>query len=206
MPAAPKPSPAPAPAATLHRCGWCSDDPLYQAYHDHEWGVAKPASAETERYLFEMLILEGAQAGLSWITVLKKRESYRAAFDNFDAAKVARYAPEKIEALLQNPGIIRNRAKVNAAVGNAKAALAIRKEHGSLHAFLWGFVGGKPLRNQWNHYKEAPVSTPQSDAMSKALQGYGMKFVGTTICYAFMQATGMVDDHETGCFVRKAKR
>jgi DNA-3-methyladenine glycosylase I len=186
----------------IARCGWCSEDPLYQAYHDHEWGRAKPPGPKTERYLFEMLILEGAQAGLSWLTVLKKRDTYRAAFDDFDAEKVARYTPAKIEKLLLDPGIIRNRAKVNAAVGNARAALQIRREHGSLHAFLWAFVQGKSRVNHWKHYKEAPVRTEVSDAMSKALQGYGMKFVGSTICYAFMQATGMVDDHEIGCHVR----
>ena len=179
----------------IHRCGWCSDDPLYQRYHDEEWGVP----CHDDRQLFELLILEGAQAGLSWITILRKRENYRAAFANFDAVKVARFTPEKIEALLQNEGIVRNRLKLQSTVLNAQATLEIRAQHGSLDAFLWQFVGGKPLRNRWKSYKEAPASSPESDAMSKGLKAYGMKFVGSTICYAFMQATGMVNDHELGC-------
>ena len=151
-----------------------------------------------------MLILEGAQAGLSWITILKKREHYRAAFDNFDAAKVARYTPARVEKLMLNAGIVRNRAKINATILNAQAVLKIRKEHGSLDAFLWQFVGGKPLRNGVKNYREAPAKTGASDAMSKALLGYGCKFVGSTICYAFMQATGMVNDHLVSCFRRQA--
>jgi DNA-3-methyladenine glycosylase I len=187
---------------TIHRCGWVSDDPLYIAYHDNEWGVP----VHDDRQLFEMLILEGAQAGLSWITILKKREGYRAAFDNFDAAKVARYTPAKIEKLMLDAGIVRNRAKINATILTAQAVLKIRKEHGSLDAFLWQFVGGKPVRNRIENYRDAPAKTAQSDAMSKALLTYGCKFVGSTICYAFMQATGMVDDHETRCIRRVRAR
>jgi DNA-3-methyladenine glycosylase I len=182
--------------ASAHRCGWVSDDPLYQRYHDTEWGVP----SHDERHLFEMMILEGAQAGLSWITILKKRENYRAAFDNFDAAQVARFTPARLERLLLDPGIVRNRAKVNAAVLNARAVLKIRAEHGSLDAFLWNIAGGKPVRNRWASYRDAPTRTAVSDAMSKALLGYGCKFVGSTICYSLMQAAGMVNDHETGCF------
>jgi DNA-3-methyladenine glycosylase I len=186
----------------LHRCGWCSDDLLYIAYHDEEWGVP----SHDDRHLFEMLILEGAQAGLSWITILRKRENYRAAFDNFDAAKVARYTPAKIEKLLADPGIVRNRAKVGAAVGNARAVLEIRKEFGSLDAFVWQFVGGKPLQRRVESYKQAPAKTAESDAMSRALLERGMKFVGSTICYAYMQATGMVNDHELACHRHQAVR
>ena len=182
-----------------HRCGWVSDDPLYIAYHDTEWGVP----VHDDRHLFEMLILEGAQAGLSWITILKKREGYRAAFDHFDAAKVARYTPAKVEKLMQDAGIVRNRAKINATILTAKAVLKIRQEHGSLDAFLWQFTGGKPIRNRVVNYRDAPAKTDVSDAMSKALLAYGCKFVGSTICYAFMQATGMVNDHETTCVCAK---
>ena len=186
----------------VKRCGWVSDDPLYIRYHDDEWG--RPV--HDDRQLFEMLILEGAQAGLSWITILKKREHYRDAFDNFDADKVARYTPARVEKLMLNAGIVRNRAKINATILNAQVVLKIRKEHGSLDAFLWQFVGGKPLRNLVKNYREAPAKTGASDAMSKALLGYGCKFVGSTICYAFMQATGMVDDHEAGCVCRAGVR
>ena len=182
-----------------HRCGWVSDDPLYIAYHDTEWGVP----VHDDRQLFEMLILEGAQAGLSWITILKKREGYRAAFDNFDAAKVARYTPAKVEKLMQDAGIVRNRAKINATILTAQAVLKIRHEHGSLDAFLWQFTGGKPIRNRVVNYRDAPAKTEASDAMSKALLAYGCKFVGSTICYAFMQATGMVNDHEATCICAK---
>ena len=180
----------------VHRCGWVSDDPLYLHYHDKEWGV--PSHDDT--HLFEMLILEGAQAGLSWITILKKRENYRAAFAGFDADRVARFGSARIEKLLADPGIVRNRAKVNAAVVNAKAVRRIRDEHGSLAAFLWRFVDGDPVINHWRSYRDAPVATPQSSAMSKALSGYGCKFVGPTICQSLMQATGMFNDHEAGCF------
>ena len=186
----------------VKRCGWVSDDPLYIRYHDDEWGRA----VHDDRQLFEMLILEGAQAGLSWITILKKREHYRAAFDNFDVAKVARYTPARVEKLMLNAGIVRNRAKINATILNAQAVLKIRKEHGSLDTFLWQFVGGKPLRNAVRNYPDAPAKTAASDAMSKALLTYGCKFAGSTICYAFMQATGMVDDHEAGCVCRTGAR
>ena len=180
---------------TIRRCGWVSDDPLYIAYHDTEWGVP----SHDDRHLFEMMILEGAQAGLSWITILKKRENYRAAFDNFDAAKVARYTPARVEKLMANAGIVRNRAKINATILNAKAVLQIRKEHGSLDAFLWQFTGGKTIRNKLKTYRDGQVKTTVSDAMSRTLLAYGCKFVGSTICYSLMQATGMVNDHEAGC-------
>jgi len=185
-----------APGAGLHRCGWVSDDPLYMRYHDQEWGV--PSHDDT--HLFEMLVLEGAQAGLSWITVLRKRENYRAAFANFEATAVARFTVADQQRVLADPGIVRNRAKVAATVLNAQAVLNIRDEHGSLDAFLWRFAGGAPRTNRWKTHRDAPAKTPASEAMSKALTGYGCKFVGPTICYAFMQATGMVNDHETGCF------
>ena len=174
------------------RCQWCSDDPLYQHYHDTEWGVPCYDAAT----LFEFLLLEGAQAGLSWITVLKKRESYRAAFDQFDPVKIARYTPKRVEKLLQNPGIIRNRLKVQSAITNAQAWLELEDPA----AFLWQFTDGAPQQNRWRNLSEVPASTPASDAMSKALKKRGFKFVGTTICYAHMQATGMVNDHTTDCF------
>jgi len=182
-------------SASPHRCGWCSDDPLYIEYHDREWGVP----SHDDRHLFEMLILEGAQAGLSWITILRKRENYREAFDGFDVAKVARYTPARIEKLLGNAGIVRNRAKVESAVRNAKAVLKIQDEFGSLDAFVWQFIGGKPRQNSIAHYKQGFVKTAESDALSKALLARDMKFVGSTICYSLMQATGMVNDHETAC-------
>ena len=181
---------------TLPRCAWCPDDPLYQYYHDVEWGVP----LHDEHRLFEMLILEGAQAGLSWITILRKREAYRAAFDVFDPARVAAYDDAKIAALLQNPGIVRNRRKVEAAVINARCTLAVQQEFGSLDACLWSFVGGQPIHNRWGSLKEIPASTALSERMSRDLVKRGFKFVGPTICYAFMQAVGMVNDHETGCF------
>lgn len=183
-------------APLVQRCGWVSDDPLYLRYHDHEWGV--PSHDET--HLFEMLILEGAQAGLSWLTILKKRENYRAAFAGFDADRVARFGAARIEQLLADPGIVRNRAKVNAAVVNAQAVRRIRDEHGSLAGFLWRHVDGVPVTNHWRSYRDAPVATAQSAAMSKALLGYGCKFVGPTICQSLMQASGMFNDHEVGCF------
>jgi DNA-3-methyladenine glycosylase I len=179
----------------IHRCGWVSDDPIYIHYHDTEWGVP----TRDERHLFEMINLEGAQAGLSWITVLKKRESYREAFDNFDAEKIARYTPARAEKLLKNPGIIRNRLKVQATITNAQAFLALQESGLTLSDYLWDFVGGKPIVNRWKTYRDAPVKTAESDAMSKALAKRGFKFVGSTICYAFMQATGMVNDHEIDC-------
>jgi len=180
----------------LKRCDWVGDEPLYREYHDNEWG--RPC--RDERALFELLILEGAQAGLSWITILRKRENYRRLFDNFDAAKIARYTPKKIEKLLQDPGIVRNRLKVEAAVINARAFLELQKEPGGFSGFVWSFVDGKPMRNQRRSIKEVPASTPESDAMAKALKKRGFKFVGTTICYAFMQAAGLVDDHTVDCF------
>ncbi len=178
------------------RCVWCGDDPLYQAYHDTEWGVP----LHDDHALFEFLILEGAQAGLSWITILKKRENYRAAFDGFDATRIARYDANKIESLLQNPGIVRNRLKVAAAVTNAQKFLDVQSEFGSFDKFIWQFVDGKPKQNARRSIANIPPSTPESDAMSKELKRRGFKFVGSTICYAHMQATGMVNDHTTDCF------
>ena len=178
------------------RCAWSGSDALYQHYHDTEWGVPQ----HDERRLFEFLILEGAQAGLSWITILRKRENYRAAFDNFDAMRIARYDANKIESLLQNPGIVRNRLKVEAAVVNAQKFLEVQETYGSFDAFVWQFVGGQTMHNHWRGIGEVPASTIESDAMSKELKRHGFKFTGTTICYAFMQATGMVDDHLTTCF------
>lgn len=183
------------------RCGWCEGNDLYTAYHDEEWGV--PIYDDIE--LFEMLNLEGAQAGLSWITVLKKRESYRKAFDNFDPMKIASYSDAKREELLADAGIIRNKLKVNAFIVNAQLyldmqALASNGEGPTFSEFLWSFVDGKPVLNKWKTLKRVPATTEQSDAMSKALKKIGFKFVGSTICYAFMQAAGMVNDHTTSCF------
>ena len=175
------------------RCGWARGDE-YVAYHDQEWGVP----LHDDRALFEFLILEGAQAGLSWSTILKKRENYRRAFDGFDAKKVARYTEAKVAELLQDTGIVRNRLKVNAAVKNANAFLAVRKEFGTFDAYIWSFTGGRTLQNRWKD--KCPASTPESDAMSKDLRKRGFTFVGSTICYAFMQATGMVNDHLVECF------
>ncbi|HYN20697.1 MAG TPA: DNA-3-methyladenine glycosylase I [Thermoanaerobaculia bacterium] len=177
------------------RCGWAGDDPLYVAYHDEEWGVP----VHDERKLFEMLILEGAQAGLSWITILRRREGYRRAFDAFDPGKIARYDGRKKARLLVDEGIIRNRAKIEAAVLNARAFLEVQ-EAGGFDPFLWQFVGGTPKRNRRQELKEIPPETPESKAMSKELKRRGFRFVGPTICYAFMQAVGMVNDHLTGCF------
>ena len=177
------------------RCGWCGDDPLYIQYHDEEWGRPE----HDERKLFEMICLEGAQAGLSWITILRKRENYIAAFDNFDAKKIAQYDEAKIADLLQNPGIVRNKLKVNAFVKNARAFLAIQDEFGSFDEWIWQFVGGQPVVNSWSTRGEVPAETEQSQAMSKALKKRGFSFVGPTICYAFMQACGMVNDHVTDC-------
>ena len=182
------------------RCSWAGNDPLYQRYHDEEWGVA----IHDDRKLFEMLILEGAQAGLSWITILRKRENYRRAFDNFNAGKIARYRKERIEALLRDEGIVRNRLKVAGTVKNAKAFLAVQEEFGSFDGYIWRFAGGRPKRKSRRTMKHVPSTTAESDAMSKDLKARGFTFVGSTICYAFMQATGMVDDHITGCF--RAKR
>ena len=176
-------------------CGWFSDDPLYIAYHDEEWGVP----SHDDRHLFEMLILEGAQAGLSWITILRKRQNYRDAFDNFDVKRVARYSSSRIEKLLADPGIVRNRLKVGAAVTNAQAVLRIQDEFGSLDRFVWDFVGGQPRQNDWGSFRNSPTRSTESDALSRALLDRGCKFVGSTIIYAYMQAVGLVNDHETGC-------
>jgi DNA-3-methyladenine glycosylase I len=178
-----------------HRCAWATTE-LGIAYHDREWGVPQ----HDDRVLFEFLILEGAQAGLSWETILKKRENYRKAFANFDPAKVARFDAKKVEKLLADPGIVRNRLKVAGAVRNAKAFLAVQEKFGSFDAYVWRFVGGKPLVNRRKSMKEVPARTSESDAMSKDLLKHGFTFVGSTICYAFMQAVGMVNDHEVDCF------
>jgi len=183
------------------RCEWCSDDPLYQEYHDKEWGVP----LYDDRQLFEMLNLEGAQAGLSWITVLKKRAHYRVVFDQFDPYKIAKYDQAKRDELLSDPGIIRNKLKVNAFIVNAQlyCEMQAQAEQGQgprFSEYLWSFVDGKPIVNQWETLSEIPVTTRESDAMSKALKKKGFKFIGSTICYAFMQATGMVNDHTTTCF------
>jgi DNA-3-methyladenine glycosylase I len=178
------------------RCEWAGSDPLSITYHDHEWGVP----VHDDRRLFEMLILEGAQAGLSWITILKKRENYRQAFDNFEAAQIAAYDEGKVEQLLANPGIVRNRLKVAAAIQNARAFGAIRREFGAFAAYIWQFVDGPPLQNRRRSLADIPAQTPESEAMSKALRKRGFNFVGPTICYAFMQAVGMVNDHVVDCF------
>jgi DNA-3-methyladenine glycosylase I len=178
------------------RCAWSGTDPLYVEYHDTEWGVP----VHDDGKLFEFLILEGMQAGLSWITILRKRENFRRAFAGFDPEKVARFGKRDIARLMGDAGIIRNELKVNAAVANAKSMLRVRDELGSLDAYLWRFVGGKPRVNRRRGMKDVPASTPQSDAMSKDMKARGFKFVGTTICYAHMQATGMVNDHVTSCF------
>jgi DNA-3-methyladenine glycosylase I len=179
----------------MNRCAWAIKEYMH-AYHDTEWGVP----VHDDRLLFEFLILEGAQAGLSWDTILKKRENYREVYDHFDAVKIARYTQSKVDKLLADPGIVRNRLKVAASIGNAKAFLAVQKEFGGFDPYIWSFVGGKPRKNTWKSLKQIPTSTPQSDAMSRDLKRRGFKFVGSTICYAFMQAVGMVNDHEVGCF------
>ncbi len=178
------------------RCPWAKEDPLMIEYHDKEWGVP----VHDDNLLFEFLVLEGAQAGLSWITVLRKRENYRDAFDNFDPVLVAGYDGEKIEELVNNPGIIRNRRKIMAAVANAQAVLEIQKVYGSFDFYIWQFVGGKPVQNKWKSTADMPSFTPESEKMSKDLKKRGFKFVGPTICYAFMQAVGMVNDHVECCF------
>ncbi len=178
------------------RCPWCLGSEAYIAYHDREWGTP----VHEERMLFELLILEGAQAGLSWSTILNKRENYRKAFDHFDARKIARYADKKIARLLADAGIVRNRLKIAAAIQNAKAFLALQKEFGSFDRYVWAFVGGKPKQHRRRSLKQVPARTAESDAMSQDLKRRGFKFVGSTICYAFMQATGMVNDHLVGCF------
>ena len=181
---------------TKRHCEWASSDPLYQSYHDEEWGVP----LHDDRELFEFLVLEGAQAGLSWITILKKRDHYRKVFDGFDPEKIARYRKSRIEKLLKDPGIVRNRLKIEGTVRNAKAYLEVVQEIGSFDEYIWSFVGGKAIRNRFRSLKEIPTETDESRAMSKALKKRGFTFVGPTICYAFMQATGMVNDHVTGCF------
>ena len=180
----------------IQRCGWSTSDPLYITYRDQEWGVP----IHDDRLLFEFLVLEGAQAGLSWITVLRKRQNYRQAFDRFDPQKIARYGDEKILELLNNPGIIRNRLKINAAVGNARAFLAVQEEFGSFDAYIWRFAGGKPIQNAWTEMAQIPAKSAEAEALSKDLLRRGVKFVGPTICYAHMQATGMVNDHTIDCF------
>ncbi|MFZ0544157.1 MAG: DNA-3-methyladenine glycosylase I [Candidatus Promineifilaceae bacterium] len=178
------------------RCAWCGDDPLYVQYHDEVWGVP----VYNDQQLFAKLILDGAQAGLSWITILRRQENYYDAFDNFDPEKIARYDEDKIAELLQNPGIIRNRLKVQSAVKNAKGYLKIKEEHDSFSDFLWQFVDGAPKVNGWQAMSDIPAETAESHAMSKALKKYGFSFVGPTICYAFMQAVGMINDHVVDCF------
>ncbi|CAH2032520.1 DNA-3-methyladenine glycosylase I [Trichlorobacter ammonificans] len=182
--------------ASLNRCGWSGSDPLYCRYHDEEWGVP----VHDDRLLFEFLTLEGAQAGLSWITILRKRDAYREAFAGFDPEVVARFDQTKIATLLANPGIVRNRLKVESAVSNARAFLAVQEQFGSFNAYMWRFVDGRPVQNSWKSLAEVPASTPVSDALSKDLKQRGFRFVGSTICYAHMQAVGMVNDHTTDCF------
>jgi DNA-3-methyladenine glycosylase I len=177
------------------RCGWARED-LMTEYHDTEWGVPQ----HEDRALFEFLILEGAQAGLSWSTILRKRENYRAAFDGFDARQIARYGEPKTAALMADAGVVRNHLKIAAAIGNARAFLKVQDECASFDAYIWRFVDGRPVRNRWRRMEDVPASTPQSDAMSKDLARRGFRFVGSTICYAFMQATGMVNDHLVSCF------
>lgn len=178
------------------RCGWCQGDALYEQYHDIEWGVP----VKDDVTLFEFLILESFQAGLSWITILRKRENFRNAFDGFSYKKIAQYQQDKIDNLLQDPGIVRNKLKVHAAVTNAKAFMKIQEEFGSFSKYIWGFVDGKPIKNEVKNYKKTPPTTLQSDALSKDLKKRGFKFVGSTVMYAYMQAVGMVNDHEVDCF------
>ncbi len=180
-----------------HRCAWAAEaSTLYQQYHDKEWGVP----VHNDRKLFEFLILEGAQAGLSWSTILNKRANYRRAYDNFDARKITRYNAAKVRRLLKDPGIVRNRLKIRASILNARAFLQIQEEFGSFNRYIWQFVGGKPIQNRRRHLKNIPARTKESDAMSNDLKRRGFKFVGSTICYAFMQAVGMVNDHTIRCF------
>ncbi len=178
------------------RCWWCGDDELYQQYHDLEWGEPQ----HDERLLFEFLCLEGAQAGLSWITILRKRERYRQVFDNFDAVRIANYGENKIAELLADPGIVRNKLKVNGFVKNARGYLNMQQQGESIHDYLWGFVDGEPVQNNWTSIDQVPANTAVSDAMSKDLKKRGFTFVGSTICYAFMQAAGLVNDHLTSCY------
>lgn len=183
----------------LQRCPWAESNEGLTAYHDREWGVP----VHDDRRWFEFLVLESAQAGLSWDTILRKRENYLAAFAGYDAAKVARFGSKKVAALLANPGIVRNRLKIEAAIGNARAFLAVQEEFGSFDRYIWRFVGGEPKQNRWNSVKQVPAATAQSDAMSRDLKQRGFRFVGSTICYALMQATGMVNDHLVTCFRSK---
>jgi DNA-3-methyladenine glycosylase I len=192
---APEP-PVPAAPDARRRCPWCLGSREYVRYHDEEWGVP----VHDDRRLFEFLILEGAQAGLSWSTILAKREGYRRAFDGFDAERIARYGAREIRRLMGDGGIVRNRLKIEAAVANARATLALRERHGGLDAYLWRFVDGRPIRNRWRTPGRVPARTAVSDALSRELRGQGFRFVGSTICYAFMQAVGMVNDHLTSCF------
>ncbi len=179
-----------------NRCAWCLSDPLYIAYHDEEWGVP----VHDDRHFFEMIILEGAQAGLSWFTILKRREGYRKAFANFDVAKVAKFDAKKQAALMKDEGIIRNRLKISSTVDNAKAFLAVQKEFGSFDKYIWSFVEGKPILSHLQALRDLPAVSPQAEAMSKDLKKRGFRFVGPTICYAFMQACGLVNDHVAGCY------
>lgn len=181
-----------------NRCSWCTTDPLYIEYHDKEWGQP----VKDDHKLFEILVLESFQSGLSWITILKKRENFRKAFDGFDFRKIAEYKEEKIEELLQNSGIIRNRLKITASIKNARAFLAIRESHGSFSNYIWEFVKHEPIQNHYTTSAEIPAQTPISQAISKSLKNYGFSFIGPVTCYAFMQATGMVNDHSLDCFLR----
>lgn len=184
------------------RCAWAGSDPLYLRYHDEEWGVP----VHDDRRLFELLVLEGAQAGLSWITILRKRDAYRAAFDNFNPARVARYDRRRIERLMRNPGLVRNRLKIESAVTNARAFLAVQREFGSFDRYVWHFVGGRPKLNRWRAPRQVPACTAGSDRLSEDLRARGFRFVGSTICYAFMQAVGMVNDHTVNCFRHRKTR
>jgi DNA-3-methyladenine glycosylase I len=186
-------------AARQKRCSWCGKDALYVAYHDQEWGVP----LHDEQKLFEFLILEGAQAGLSWLTILKKRDAYRKAYYQFDIEKVARFNSRSIERLMNNPGIVRNRLKIEASINNARAFIEVQNEFGSFDKFIWQYVDHQPIQNQWKRLRDIPALTRESEQMSKDLQQRGFRFVGPTICYAFMQAVGMVNDHVTGCFRHK---
>ncbi|MCL2457684.1 MAG: DNA-3-methyladenine glycosylase I [Desulfobulbus sp.] len=181
------------------RCGWCGTDPLYVVYHDTEWGVP----VHDDRLLFEFLVLEGAQAGLSWLTILRKRENYRQALENFACERLAGYTEDDVARLMADPGIVRNRLKIASTIKNARGVLTIKEEFGSLDAFFWRYVDGAPVRNRWQRLSEVPARTRLSDLMSRDLKKRGFSFVGSTICYAFMQAVGMVNDHLTGCFRRR---
>lgn len=177
------------------RCPWCGDDPLYQVYHDREWGVP----TTDDRKLFEFLVLESAQAGLNWLTILRKREGYRKAFANFDAEKVARFTPKKVERLLADPGIVRNRLKIESAIGNARLFLKLQSEHGSFARYLWQFVDGEPIQNRWRSLRQVPATTELSDTVSRDMKRRGFRFFGSTICYAHLQAMGIVNDHLVDC-------